>query len=89
MGEWEKLSDNEQDQRFIDINTWNLGCKNNSKNGHQVETNNTNMNRQIKQLQDSLDSSKHSFEYLPETAADSYENSFDPSNSIKGIKFNK
>ena len=74
MREWDIFSENKQHKIFDDGKTWNLGCKNNSKNRLQEETNKTNMNRQIKQLQDRLDSSKNSFEYFPDTASDSDKN---------------
>ena len=55
MREWKKSSDNEIQQIFDDRKTWNLDGNNNSDNGRQVETNKTNINLQIKQLQPMLD----------------------------------
>ena len=39
IGEWNKLSANEQHQIFDERKTWNLGRKNNSDNGRQLEIN--------------------------------------------------
>ena len=58
MREWKKSSDNEIQQIFDDRKTWNLDGNNNSDNGRQAETNKTNINLQIKQLQPMLDAIK-------------------------------
>ena len=98
MREWKKSSDNEIQQIFDDRKTCNLDGNNNSDNGRQVETNKTNINLQIKQLQPMLDAIKKrlaSFtetadesdeNFFPDTAADSYKNYVEPSDSIKEIK---
>ena len=98
MREWKKSSDNEIQQIFDDRKTWNLDGNNNSDNGRQAETNKTNINLQIKQLQPMLDAIKKrlvSFtdtsnesdeNFFPDTAADSYKNYVEPSDSIKEIK---
>ena len=71
MGGWKKLPFNERQQIIDDLKTWSLGHKKNSGNGHQAQTNKTNMNRQKRQLQDSMYTSKKRLVFFPDTASES------------------
>ena len=71
MREWKKSSDNEIQQIFDDRKTWNLDGNNNSDNGRQVETNKTNINLQIKQLQPMLDAIKKRLVSFTDTSNES------------------
>ena len=78
MGEWKKLSANEQHNIFYNSKKQNLDCKNKSDNGRQEETNKTNMNLPIKQNQARLYASKNRLTSFPDTDEDSYKNSVEP-----------
>ena len=71
-------------KHFDDQNTWNVVCKKINDNGSKVPTNQTEMNRHIKQIEAHLDAIKSHITHLYERAAESEDNYVDPYDTTKG-----